>query len=223
MAPIFLQLTKDMLCGSAVPPDDFNWAFLVCLPKGSGSVQFDGNNAYDAQDTRPLSIVDAANWILASIFRVSLERVLGSWVSEFQRGFLRGRQMLRNVIDVDFAAQKISVRSTSGAILLFDFAAAFPSMSHDFMWDVLSYIGIPESYINMLKLFYKRNLHFMSAVACAKGVFCRRFCSPCVRMFCYGSWIPTLGATKSCVHSQTTLLWWLKTTRALCQDSVLFS
>ena len=78
MAPIFLQLTKDMLSGSAVPPDDFNWAFLVCLPKGSGSVQFNGNNAYHAQDTRPLSIVDAANRILASIFRVSLERVLGS-------------------------------------------------------------------------------------------------------------------------------------------------
>ena len=69
--------------------------------------------------------------------------------------------VLRNVLDIDFAAHKISVRSTSGAILLFDFAAAFPSMSHDFMWDVLSTIGLPDHYIDMLKLFYKGNKHFI--------------------------------------------------------------
>ena len=161
VAPIFLQITHAMLDGSDFPPPDFNWAFLVCLAKGSGTTQLDGTLAHDSKDTRPLSIVDSSNRILASIFRVALERCLGSWVSEFQRGFLGGRQMLRNVLDIDFAAHKISVRSSSGAILLFDFAAAFPSMSHDFMWDVLSTIGLPDHYIDMLKLFYKGNEHFI--------------------------------------------------------------
>jgi hypothetical protein len=35
-----------------------------------------------------------------------------------QRGFLKGRDMLMNLIDVDFAAQCISIRSTRGAIIL---------------------------------------------------------------------------------------------------------
>ncbi len=45
--------------------------------------------------------------------------------------------MLRNVLDIDFAAQKISVKSKKGAIILFDFWAAFPSLSHEFLWDFL--------------------------------------------------------------------------------------
>jgi hypothetical protein len=41
--------------------------------------------------------------------------------------------MMNNLIDIDEAAQKISVRTSSGAIILLDFRAAFPSMDHDFI------------------------------------------------------------------------------------------
>jgi hypothetical protein len=74
-------------------------------------------------------------------------------------GFLPGRQMLRNVLDVDFTAQKISLKSPRGAILLFDFKAAFPSMSHEFMWETLEAIGLPKQYIRALQQFYKDNKH----------------------------------------------------------------
>ena len=67
--------------------------------------------------------------------------------------------MLRNVLDVDFAVHKISVTSLRGAVLLFDFRAAFPSMDHSFMWDVLEGIGIPAQYVRMLQMFYTGNTH----------------------------------------------------------------
>jgi len=69
--------------------------------------------------------------------------------------------MLRNVLDIDLAAHKVSVTSRSGAILLFDFKAAFASLSHDFIWDMLSSIGLSSGYIEALKLLYQNNLHFM--------------------------------------------------------------
>eukprot|EP00973_Karenia_brevis_P074294 10322378-Karenia_brevis.AAC.1 len=67
--------------------------------------------------------------------------------------------MLRNVLDIDFAAHRISLQSTTGAIILFDFRAAFPSLSHEFLWDALLGFGLPEAYVNMLKLFYVDNEH----------------------------------------------------------------
>ena len=69
--------------------------------------------------------------------------------------------MLRNVLDVDMAAHKISVRSKSGAILLFDFASAFPSLSHDMMWEVLEVTGIDRSFIGVVKMFYQNNRHLL--------------------------------------------------------------
>ena len=141
-----------MITGRLTAPADFNFAFLVCLPKEEGDV-------LEPSSTRPLSIVDASNRIIASIFRVALERQVSTWVSSAQTGFLPGRQMLRNVLDVDFAAQKISLKSPRGAILLFDFKAAFPSMSHEFMWETLEAIGLPKQYIRALQQFYKDNKH----------------------------------------------------------------
>jgi hypothetical protein len=108
-----------------------------------------------------LSIVDAANRILASVFQYALEAAVASRISHTQKGFLKGRQMLRNVLDIDHAAQKISVTSRCGAILLFDFTAAFPSLSHDMMWDVLEVSGINESFINVVQMFYTDNWHIL--------------------------------------------------------------
>ena len=75
--------------------------------------------------------------------------------------FLKKRQMLRNVLDIDLAAQKVSLRCKSGALLLFDFTAAFPSLSHDMLWDTLEILGIDPGFIQVIKTFYTRNLHLL--------------------------------------------------------------
>jgi endonuclease/exonuclease/phosphatase family metal-dependent hydrolase len=154
LAPILLDAVKEMIAGTSQPDDLFNRAFLICLPKTDSEVHEPGG-------TRPLSIVDAINRIIASIFRVALERVVAKYVSEAQRGFIPGRQMLRNILEIDFQAQKISIKYKKGAIILFDFKAAFPSMNHGFMWETLAAWGLPAEYINALRLFYVHNHHTM--------------------------------------------------------------
>ena len=79
--------------------------------------------------------------------------------------------MLRNILDVDFAAQKISVKTTKGATILFDFRAAFPSMCHDFIWDTLLWIGLPEKSIKAIQMLYKDNKHYVrTGRGCAQSV-----------------------------------------------------
>ena len=159
VAPIFLEITQRMLDPNcpAPPPEDFNWAFLVCLPKKATRTNPDGTEVYDAGGTCPLSVVDASNRILTNVFRAVLEKRAAAWVSESQRGFLPGRSMIRNVVDIDFAAQNISLKSRARAILLYDFRAASPSISHEFMWDVLDAIGIHHQFIRAIKMFYTDN------------------------------------------------------------------
>ena len=98
------------------PPPDFNHAFLLCLPKKVAEADPSGLEVYEASGTLPLSIADASNRIIANIFRVVLERHAVHWVSSYQRGFLPDRSMLRNVWDIDFAAQK-NARSPRGAVI----------------------------------------------------------------------------------------------------------
>ena len=56
-----------------------------------------------------------------------------------------GDQMVfttRGVVDVDMESMKVSLRCEHGALILFDFTAAFPSVSHEFRWKVLEHIGV---------------------------------------------------------------------------------
>ena len=158
---IFLELINGIIDGKEQVNGDFNYAIMCCIPKTVGETSAEGEAAHTADATRPISIVDGANRILAAILKVALERCIGEKISEMQRGFLQNRSMLSNIIDIDFAAQKISIKSCRGALLLFDFRAAFPSMNHDFIWDTLNSVGLPEQYVAAIREFYKQNVHYI--------------------------------------------------------------
>lgn len=74
---LFWDIANRMLDGTATPDDDFNLALMVCLPKAVDGTLDDNSPYFSAGGTRPLSIVDAANRILASIFCEVLEHQIG--------------------------------------------------------------------------------------------------------------------------------------------------
>ena len=71
--------------------------------------------------TRPLSLVNTDSWLIASALQIAVEPINDKVVSTLQMGFVRGRQMLSNVMDIDFGSMQIFLVGTHGAILLFDF------------------------------------------------------------------------------------------------------
>ena len=111
---IFLRVAHSMLDDETDLGDGFNQAFLCCIPKSADETTCNGHAVFTAGSTRPISIVDAANRILAAIFCASLERCVSARISEMQRGFLHGRKMMSNLLDIDEAAHTISVKSTRG-------------------------------------------------------------------------------------------------------------
>ena len=68
IVPIFYDMCQAMLDGNAILAEEFNYAFLICLPKGFLTRLLDNTEVYEPSGTRPLSVVDAANRIIAFIF-----------------------------------------------------------------------------------------------------------------------------------------------------------
>ena len=67
--------------------------------------------------------------------------------------------MASNILNVETHAQEVSLRRRRGGILLLDFKAAFPSVSHSYLWAALTHIGLPADWIRALKFLYVNNVH----------------------------------------------------------------
>ena len=111
---------------------------------------------YSPSDTRPLSIVNTDNRIIASAMRLTWEPIFNNWVSKVQRGFLKGRSMLANIIDIDEASMTVSLTERYGGLILFDFKAAVPSLNHDYLINCLERLGIPDFVLNAVKTLYSQ-------------------------------------------------------------------
>ena len=73
------------------------------------------------------------------------------------KGCLPDRSLLSNVVDIDADAQEASLSSEAGGAVFFDFAAAFPSVSHAFLHDVLEHLGVPASFRRFVDVLYLGN------------------------------------------------------------------
>ena len=135
----------------------YNHSILVCLPKKSISTTDDGTKAYSLNNTRPLSIVNCDNRLIASAARNRWESHLTEWIRPRQQGFLSGRSILNNLIQLDTASMITSLTQPDGACILLDFASAFPSISQEFLFSTLQHIGLPHNALNLLHSLYSNS------------------------------------------------------------------
>ena len=102
-------------------------------------------------------LVNTDNRIIAGAVRSKMEPIVAEWISHVQHGFLSGRSMIANPVDVQHAAQMVTLRNDKGAILLLDFKAAFPSLNHKYMHSVLKALGLPESILETIRMMYHQH------------------------------------------------------------------
>ena len=65
--------------------------------------------------------------------------------------------MVNNIICIDHDAMTVSLRCKKGMLVLFDFKAAFPSVSHDFLMESLSALGLPDHALNLVSALCDQN------------------------------------------------------------------
>ena len=70
--------------------------------------------------------------------------------------------MLSNVIDVDEAMMEVALTEDNPAAFLFDFEAAFPSIDHSYILDVLTARGWPAWFITFITVLYWNNVCYIA-------------------------------------------------------------
>ena len=151
--------------------DDFNHAWLALLAKGDHDDD-DHSVARTAEDTRPVSLANSDSKICETALNQPLAKAMDGWASWDQRGFIKGRMMVDNIIEIDthsrIAALSFSKGSGTERLLpglpimaFFDFAQAFPSVAWAYLWMCMKYCGLPRPYVRAFKKMYANNVHFL--------------------------------------------------------------
>lgn len=91
---------------------------------------------------------------MANAARLRWEQHLEGWLAKEQHGFLPCRSMLSNVVDLELAAMHATLEHENPAIMLFDFSAAFPSISQEFLFRTLENLGLPRAAVQLVKSLY---------------------------------------------------------------------
>jgi hypothetical protein len=139
-------------------PEDFNECLLVFIPKGE-EVGDLGTVARAPGLTRPISLSNTASKFFALAVNRPLSETAQVTVHPRQRGFVAGRSITDNVIEIEGFGQSYAIAdSEDPAILLFDIRAAFPSLAHAWLFVVLLCMGVPRFVIAAIKALYRGGL-----------------------------------------------------------------
>lgn len=157
-----------LLTTGVLPPISYNDGQQVFITKGEDE-EDDKLVSRFPSETRPLTLKNDDNKIIAATFNFSAKQVLKKGACWIQRGFIPARQLVDNVVDVDSAARLYSMLATQEdlsdkdpvedlpAMAFFDFQAAFPSLAHKWLFQIIGRYGFPEGFKNVIKATYHSN------------------------------------------------------------------
>ena len=103
---------------------------------------------------RPICLLSIFYKIISTCIADKLKIVLPNIIHEDQKGFMSGRHIgdsIRLISDVLFETYRYKI---PGQLFLIDFAKAFDSISHNYLWNVLNTFGFGPKFINWCKLLY---------------------------------------------------------------------
>ena len=155
-APVLLYCINSLKNGKT-PPEDFNAGDLYILPKKPTD---------RVEDTRPLVVNNTDNRIISSCINDSITPSVNTVLSPHQSGFRK--EIDTDICDnIDFFNEKFYSAMEENKvydILLIDFKKAFDSVSHEALFSLITHLGFPPSYLNLITgLFHKAHCYTTSS------------------------------------------------------------
>ncbi|XP_024010658.1 uncharacterized protein LOC112086111 [Eutrema salsugineum] len=132
----------------------FRFSFL---PKGVNSTILalipNKNDAKTMKDYRPISCCNVLYKIISKILANRLKRVLPSLIAPNQSAFVQDRLLVENVL---LASELVhdyhKDQGPSRCSMMIDIAKAFDTVQWSFLLNVLSAVGIPETFIDWIRI-----------------------------------------------------------------------
>eukprot|EP00253_Pinus_taeda_P009219 PITA_09219 len=117
--------------------------FLALIPKETNPRSFD--------KYRPISLCNSSYKIVAKLLANRIKPLLQNLISPAQGGFVKGRQILDNVIQIQEALHSSYARKEQGMIIKLDMSNAFDRVNRSFLFRVLEAFGFCQDFINIIK------------------------------------------------------------------------
>jgi ribonuclease HI len=117
--------------------------FLALIPKETNPRSFDRY--------RPISLCNSSYKIVAKLLANRIKPLLQKLISPAQGGFVKGRQILDNVIQIQEALHSSHARKEQGMIIKLDMSNAFDRVNRSFLLKVLEAFGFSHEFLNIIK------------------------------------------------------------------------
>ena len=117
--------------------------FLALITKEDNPSSFDR--------FRPISLCNPSYKILAKLLDNRFEPLLGKLISLVQGGFVKGRHLVDNVIQVQEALHSSFHRKEKGMLIKLDIQNAFDRVKLPFLYRVLLSFGFNPKFVNLIK------------------------------------------------------------------------
>jgi endonuclease/exonuclease/phosphatase family metal-dependent hydrolase len=142
--------------GGGELPDTFNASNMVFLPKGELEADY-VQVQRPPEATRPITLSNTIAKLFAKILNGKLSQLACVTVHGNQRGFVQGRRMQDNIIEAEsLAIHLCKYFASQSGIVMFDFASAFPSLAHSYIFASLRKLGVPQHVLTALRKLYSR-------------------------------------------------------------------
>jgi mannosylglycoprotein endo-beta-mannosidase len=122
-----------------------NSTFPTLIPKETNHVSFDR--------FKPISLCNASYKIISKLLANRLKPLLGKLISDSQGGFVKGRHILDNVIQVQEAMHSSNLRKEKGMLIKLDMANAFDRVKLPFLYQVILSFGFEQEFVNLIKAY----------------------------------------------------------------------
>ena len=98
---ITLHEYGEHLASGEAPDETFNYQHMAFTPKGSDELDTDCEAIRDAASARPLSLKNTDNKSIAGTYNLCVTPAVQKCVSYIQNGFIKGRQLVGNIVTID--------------------------------------------------------------------------------------------------------------------------
>jgi len=120
-----------------------NSTFLTLIPKEVNPKTF--------ERFWPISLCNASYKFLAKLLANRLKPLLGNLISPLQGGFVKGRHLIDNVIQVQEALHSSHIRKEKGMLIKLDMSNAFDWFKLSFIYKILLSFGFSAEFVNLIK------------------------------------------------------------------------
>ena len=133
-------------------PKALNASYMVPIPKSSGLP------LPKPEDVRPITLMNTVAKVCVSMLSRYLYSNVSNGISQFQHGALPGRRVEDLIIGFESACFRMSRQHEQAAIVLLDIQRAYPSVSREFIDDVLLAAAAPHWLIRAIACIHKDQL-----------------------------------------------------------------